>query len=123
MAPLVYTPTVGAVCQKWGSQVVRPRGMYFSPRERGAMASVMYNWQHKDVHVVCVTDGGRILGLGDLGAHGMGIPIGKLARTPLTGPGTAHTPHRPRHRVHPLQALAPRTPLTGPDTAYTPHRP
>ena len=119
---MVYTPTVGKVCQEFGDQYRRSRGMYFStqvapnpyptlyctpytvplarehldvqfekknnrtPRwgtnqDRGMFSSMAYNWPHDDVHVIVVTDGSRILGLGDLGAHGMGIPIGKVTKT------------------------------------------
>jgi malate dehydrogenase (decarboxylating) len=54
--------------------------MYFSiGRDRGEMATMMYNWPSPDVDIIVITDGGRILGLGDLGANGMGIPIGKLS--------------------------------------------
>lgn len=91
MAPLIYTPTVGQACKEFGMRFRRPRGMYFTEEDRGQMAAMVYNWPHKDVHVICVTDGSRILGLGDLGANGMGIPIGKLALYCAAG-GIA--PHR-----------------------------
>ena len=91
VAPLVYTPTVGYVCEKFGDQFRRSRGMYFSREDRGLFSSMVWNWPHEDVHVIVVTDGSRILGLGDLGAHGMGIPIGKLALYCAAG-GIA--PHR-----------------------------
>eukprot|EP01117_Protostelium_nocturnum_P006409 TRINITY_DN2311_c0_g1_i1.p1 TRINITY_DN2311_c0_g1~~TRINITY_DN2311_c0_g1_i1.p1 ORF type:complete len:599 (+),score=216.84 TRINITY_DN2311_c0_g1_i1:63-1859(+) len=77
LAPIIYTPTVGKVCQGFGYLYRRPRGMYFSSHDRGEMAQMVYNWPSKEVEVVIVTDGSRILGLGDLGANGMGIPIGK----------------------------------------------
>ena len=79
LAPLIYTPTVGTVCEQFGIQFGRARGMYFSRYDIGHMASMVYNWPHDRVDVIVVTDGSRILGLGDLGVHGMGIPIGKLA--------------------------------------------
>jgi len=91
MAPLVYTPTVGVVCQKFGDQYRRSRGMYFTRDDRGYMSTMVHNWPGDQIHVVVVTDGSRILGLGDLGAHGMGIPIGKLALYCAAG-GVA--PHR-----------------------------
>ena len=91
MAPLVYTPTVGLVCQQFGNQFRRCRGMYITEDDRGYMSTIMHNWDHDDVHVIVVTDGSRILGLGDLGVNGMGIPIGKLALYCAAG-GIA--PHR-----------------------------
>ena len=91
LAPAVYTPTVGQACVEFGEMFRRPRGMYFNSHDLGDMSAMMYNWKAKDVHVACVTDGSRILGLGDLGANGMGIPIGKLALYCAAG-GIA--PHR-----------------------------
>ena len=91
LAPIIYTPTVGEACIKFGESFRDPRGMYFNYHDRGDMAAMMYNWPHADVHVIVVTDGSRILGLGDLGANGMGIPIGKLALYCAAG-GIA--PHR-----------------------------
>ena len=70
MAPLIYTPTVGQACMEFAARFRRPRGMYFTEEDRGNMAAMVYNWPHKDVHVIVVTDGSRILGLGDLGANG-----------------------------------------------------
>mmetsp|Transcript_24173 Transcript_24173/g.33150 ORF Transcript_24173/g.33150 Transcript_24173/m.33150 type:complete len:597 (+) Transcript_24173:1755-3545(+) len=91
VAPLVYTPTVGTVCQEFGHRFSRSRGMYFSLDDRGKFSTMLHNWPHDNVHVIVVTDGSRILGLGDLGVHGMGIPIGKLALYCAAG-GIA--PHR-----------------------------
>jgi malate dehydrogenase (oxaloacetate-decarboxylating)(NADP+) len=76
--PIVYDPTIGEACLKFGHIYRQPRGMYLSMTRRGKVKEILRNWPQKDVRFICVTDGGRILGLGDLGANGAGIPIGKL---------------------------------------------
>jgi malate dehydrogenase (oxaloacetate-decarboxylating)(NADP+) len=76
--PIVYDPTIGEACLKFGHIYRGPRGVYLSITRRGKVKEVLKNWPQKDIRFICVTDAGRILGLGDLGANGMGIPIGKL---------------------------------------------
>lgn len=77
--PLIYTPTVGEACKAFSHIMREPKGLFITPNDRGKIRRIVGNWGRKTIRVIVVTDGQRILGLGDLGANGMGIPVGKLA--------------------------------------------
>jgi malate dehydrogenase (oxaloacetate-decarboxylating)(NADP+) len=77
--PWIYTPTVGEACKEFSHIIREPKGFFITPDDRSRIAKILGNWPEQDIRVIVVTDGQRILGLGDLGANGMGISVGKLA--------------------------------------------
>lgn len=79
LTPIIYTPVVGEACLRWSEIYRHPEGLYLSYSDRGSLASILRNWPQPKVEITVVTDGSRILGLGDLGINGMGIPVGKLS--------------------------------------------
>ncbi|MCY4051438.1 MAG: NAD-dependent malic enzyme [Gammaproteobacteria bacterium] len=78
LLPIVYTPTVGQACREFANIFRTEKGFYVTAKDRGRIRKILDNWPNRDVRIIVITDGGRILGLGDLGANGMGIPLGKL---------------------------------------------
>lgn len=90
MAPIIYTPTVGWVCMNYHILFQKPRGMYLSAWHRGEVAPLVYNWPSDNVDAIVITDGSRVLGLGDQGLNGMGTshplppPVRELPHT-VTG--------------------------------------
>lgn len=83
MMPLVYTPTIGDVCLQYSTLYTRPEALYISIKQRRSMKTILRNWPYPNPEICVVTDGSRILGLGDLGVNGVGIPVSGLGKSSL----------------------------------------
>jgi len=89
MMPLVYTPTIGDVCLQYSMLYTRPEALYISIKQRRSIRTILKNWRYPNPEICVVTDGSRILGLGDLGVNGVGIPVSVLGRTSLHSDSSA----------------------------------